>query len=129
MFVCCCCGCCCGVLTTAKRLPEPAAFFSTNYVAVADAAACGGCGRCLTRCQMDAIAIPDDHAVVSAAHCIGCGLCVPTCPDGALALQLLQRRRVPPANTAALYAQMYRERHGTLGLATAVGRRLLGVKV
>lgn len=128
MFVCCCCGCCCGVLTSAKRLPEPATFFGTNYVAVANAEACGGCGTCLTRCQMDAIEIPMGQAIVSESHCIGCGLCVPTCPEGALALRPLQRQRVPPANTAALYARMYRERHGALGLATAVGRRLLGLK-
>ena len=37
MFVCCCCGCCCGVLRSAKRLPQPADFFSSNFYAVADA--------------------------------------------------------------------------------------------
>jgi hypothetical protein len=42
----CCCGCCCGVLHSAKRLPRPADFFSTNFYAVANDAACETCGVC-----------------------------------------------------------------------------------
>ena len=38
LFICCCCGCCCGVLTTAKKLPRPAAFFATNYHAAVEPA-------------------------------------------------------------------------------------------
>ena len=34
----------------------------------------------------------------------------------------------PPKDTGRLYARMYRERFGTLGLAGAVGRRMLGLK-
>ena len=36
--------------------------------------------------------------------------------------------RVPPKDTGRLYARMYRERFGMLGLADAVGRRLVGAK-
>ncbi|MCU0257289.1 MAG: 4Fe-4S binding protein [Vicinamibacterales bacterium] len=68
IFVCCCCGCCCGVLTTAKRMPEPAAYFSTNYSAEADATKCSGCGTCLTRCPMDAISLDTGVAVVARSH-------------------------------------------------------------
>ena len=32
LFVCCCCGDCCGVITNAKRLPEPAEYFSTQLL-------------------------------------------------------------------------------------------------
>jgi ferredoxin len=128
-YLCCCCGCCCGVLTTAKRLPEPAAFFNSNYFAVSDAATCEGCGSCLPRCQMDAISLETGTATVALSHCIGCGLCVSVCPSGALAMHRKEQPRVPPRNTPALYARIYRERYGTLGLATAAAKRLLGLKV
>jgi ferredoxin len=129
LFVCCCCGDCCGVLTSAKRLPAPADYFSTNYVASADAGTCDGCGTCLTRCRMDAVSLDTGHAVIAATHCIGCGLCVGTCQAGAITLSRTARERVPPANTPALYLQQFRDRYGALGLAAAAGRHLLGLKV
>ena len=129
LFVCCCCGCCCGVLTTAKRLPEPAAYFSTNYYAQADASLCSACGTCETRCPMDAISLETGAAAVARSHCIGCALCVGTCPSEALALHRKDTTRIPPKTLPALYAQIYRERYGTLGLASAAARRFLGIKV
>lgn len=128
-YVCCCCGCCCGVLTTAKRLPEPATFFNANYYAVSEAAKCEGCGACLPRCQMEAISLVTGAAVVEAARCIGCALCLEPCPSGALSLIKKEQPRVPPKNTSALYARIYRERYGTLGLAGAAAKHLLGLKV
>jgi NAD-dependent dihydropyrimidine dehydrogenase PreA subunit len=128
-YVCCCCGCCCGVLTTAKRLPEPAAFFNSNYFAASETERCEGCGSCLARCQMDAISLETGAAVIATSHCIGCGLCVGTCPSGAIAMRRKDHLRVPPKTTPALYAQIYRERYGTLGLAAAAARHLLGMKV
>lgn len=129
LFVCCCCGCCCGVLTTAKRLPEPATYFSTNYYAEADVGRCEACGTCLTRCPMDAIDLETGRAVVARSHCIGCALCVGSCPSEALALRTKDVPRVPPKTLPALYAQIYRERYGALGLAAAAARRMLGRKV
>jgi formate hydrogenlyase subunit 6/NADH:ubiquinone oxidoreductase subunit I len=128
-FICCCCGCCCGVLTTAKRLPEPATFFSANYYATVDEARCEGCGTCLSRCQMDAVCLDTGKAAVLRSHCIGCGLCVTACPSEAVHLLPTERQRIPPSNTGALYAQIYRDRYGTLGLAAAAAKRLLGLKV
>jgi len=129
LFVCCCCGDCCGVLTNAKRLPEPAAYFSTNYLAAVHAESCEGCGTCLTRCRMDAVTLEPGHAEIAATHCIGCGLCVGTCPSGSITLTKKAHPRVPPKNTPALYLQQYRDRYGTLGLAAAAGKHLLGLKV
>ncbi len=129
LFVCCCCGCCCGVLTTARQLPRPAEYFSTNYHAEADAALCANCGACVPRCPMDAIAAPADHAVVDRDRCIGCALCVGECATGALALKRNPSARVPPKTLPALYAKIYEERYGKLGLVSAAARRMLGVKV
>ena len=129
MFVCCCCGCCCGVLHSAKRLPRPADFFSTNFYAVPDDAACESCGACETRCQMDAIASPEGKAVVDRARCIGCALCVSSCPSGALRLEALDHPKDPPDDTKALYLKMFEDRFGRWGMAKLGARKLLGMKI
>jgi electron transport complex protein RnfB len=128
LFICCCCGCCCGVLTTAKKLARPAEFFATSYVAAVDADRCDQCGVCATRCQMDAINADEGPASIIADRCIGCGLCVTTCPSGAMRLDAKPGAPVPPRDTGRLYARMFRERFGTLGMANALGRRLIGLK-
>ena len=129
IFICCCCGCCCGVLTTAKKLPNPASFFATNYYAAVDAQSCDGCLVCETRCQMEAIACDDGAAAVKLERCIGCGLCVSACPTGALTLVMKPGARVPPKDMGRLYGRMYRERFGATGIAELVGRRVIGAKV
>ena len=65
---------------------------------------------------------------VDDARCIGCGLCVTTCPSGAAKLRTRDNVSVPPKDTAALYAQIFRDRYGPWGLASAVGRKTLGLK-
>lgn len=126
LFVCCCCGCCCGVLTMAKRLPEPASYFSSNFRAEVDAGECIACGECATRCQMDAIAEDGLAVEVDQTRCIGCGLCVSTCPTSALKLTPKTERTAPPGSLGSLYARIYYERHGVGGLARAVARNLTG---
>jgi len=129
MFVCCCCGCCCGVLRSAKRLPQPADFFSSNFYAVADAEACESCGVCETRCQMEAITSPDGKAVVDRSRCIGCALCLTTCPSGALRLESVDHPTEPPDDTKALYLKLFEERFGRWGMAKLGARKLLGMKI
>jgi hypothetical protein len=51
------------------------------------------------------------------------------CPSEALSLKHEDTARVPPKTLPALYAQIYQERYGRLGLVSAAARRLLGVKV
>ena len=133
LFVCCCCGCCCGVLTSAKRFPQPAEYFSANFQAEVDADLCDSCGVCQSRCQMDALVDEDGgpgggKPRVDHARCIGCGLCVTTCPSGALQLVEKARRKVPPDDTKALYMQLLQERYGPWGMAKLAGRKLLGMK-
>ena len=133
LFVCCCCGCCCGVLTSAKRFPQPAEYFSANFQAELDADLCDSCGVCQSRCQMDALVDEDGgpgggKPRVDHARCIGCGLCVTTCPSGALQLVEKAQRKVPPDDTKALYMQLLQERYGPWGMAKLAGRKLLGMK-
>jgi hypothetical protein len=44
-------------------------------------------------------------------------------------LRKRQRERVPAMDTGALYARIFRERYGPWGMAIAVGRKMLGLKV
>lgn len=126
LFVCCCCGCCCGVLTAAKKLPKPAEFFQSGFLAVLDADKCQVCGACATRCQMEAIAEDDGPPKVVDERCIGCGLCVTTCPSEAITLREKERRPPPPKDTTALYLTMFQERYGKLGAAKALAGYLVG---
>ncbi len=84
--ICCCCGCCCQVLKCIARHPRPAEIVSSAFEARLDADACAGCGVCVERCQMDALALRDGRARLDPTRCVGCGLCVTTCPAGALSL-------------------------------------------
>jgi Pyruvate/2-oxoacid:ferredoxin oxidoreductase delta subunit len=128
LFVCCCCGCCCGVLTTAKRLPNPAGFFQADFVAAVDDSQCQTCGTCETRCQMDAIAASSGPAQVAEGRCIGCGLCVTTCPSEAIRLVRKERRPPPPKDTGGLYTTLFKERYGQFGAAAALAGHWMGRK-
>jgi len=130
LFVCCCCGCCCLVLTTAKRFPQPAEYFSASFQAALNADLCDACAVCQLRCQMDALVegAGDGKPRVDLGRCIGCGLCVTTCPSGALSLVENSRRKVPPDDTKALYLQLLQDRYGPWGMAKLAGRKLLGMK-
>ncbi len=97
--MCNCCGDCCGVLAAVKRDPRPASLVFSNFQAAVAADQCSGCGACLDRCQMEALALDGNGtAEVNLNRCIGCGLCITECPTGALALapRSGQERRVPP---------------------------------
>ena len=128
LFLCCCCGCCCGVLKTAKKFPRPAEILSTAYHAEVDEKKCQQCGTCVGRCRMEAVSVDAGPAAVDLARCIGCGLCASTCPSGAMRLVPNDHVEVPPADTMRLYARIFRNRYGSLGLAAAVGRKMLGLK-
>ncbi len=84
--ICCCCGCCCAVLRTLKEYPKPAALVSSPFCAALNRDACRDCGKCIDRCQLDALRRDGGKASLDSDRCIGCGLCVSTCPAGALTL-------------------------------------------
>jgi electron transport complex protein RnfB len=102
-FICSCCGDCCAILRIAKAMPRPADFLVSNYYAAGDPESCEGCGTCVERCQMEAVALRDEVAVVDRDRCIGCGNCVPTCPSETIHLVKKEQEVVPPKNSEALY--------------------------
>lgn len=61
---------------------------SLPQVAVIDALACDGCGRCQKKCHFDAIigATRQQHGILS-EDCTGCAVCITACPRAAIALR------------------------------------------
>lgn len=128
-FVCSCCACCCGVLEMMKIMPRPADFAAGNFYAEVDQALCNGCGKCVKRCQMDAIAIEDKKARLDPGKCIGCGLCVTDCPTGAVALVKKEKETVPPGTTEALYETIMQNKKSVFGKYWTAVKGALGMKV
>lgn len=95
-FICSCCPCCCVALRLLKQTENPAALVSSYYRTTIDAEACNGCGLCLDRCQLEALAEKDGVVDVNPARCIGCGLCISVCPTEALALEEKLGGTAPP---------------------------------
>jgi ferredoxin len=115
--LCNCCGECCAILRGLNKLPRPAEAVLCNYFGVVDAELCTGCGTCLERCQMGAIALNDEEvAEIDLDRCIGCGLCVTTCPTEALRLEIKpeDQRREPPKTGGDVVRMMAQKRGASL---------------
>jgi len=105
-FVCNCCGCHCPILQTIKSSVMPSAGAASGYVVVVEEAECMGCGECVERCHMEALALDGDLVTRDALRCIGCGLCVSTCPTGALSMDPRKDRPHTPWDRKELNAAM-----------------------
>jgi len=124
---CLCCGCCCEILTSTKPLDNPVQYFATNFQARVDADECVGCGRCVKRCQMDAVEISEDKkAVIDYSRCIGCGVCVPTCKPGAIRLERKETTTTPPQDSARLYMNILKKKVGSARQMVMLSKQLLG---
>jgi Pyruvate/2-oxoacid:ferredoxin oxidoreductase delta subunit len=128
-FICCCCGCCCGVLTAAKKYPNPGEFLQTNFYAAIDPDKCTACGECLKLCQMDALVHINGHTGVQHEKCIGCGVCVNACEFEAISLLKTGKEVVPPKNSAEMYKRMVIDRYGILGALEFKSKIILGRKI
>lgn len=124
--ICLCCGCCCGVLTSAKKYEKPADLIGHNFYAQIDKEACNGCSICVTRCQMNAVAIVDKKAGIDLNRCIGCGLCVTTCKKEAISLVEMRKKTVPPKNAVMLYLGILSEKVGKQKMMGNMLKLLLG---
>lgn len=110
--MCTCCGCCCQILKNLKKIPKPAHYVTSSYIASLDENLCVLCGTCVDRCQMDAISLGESSAILNVDRCIGCGLCVTTCPEGALTLKekpASVQKEVPPS-LRETYTKIWMER-------------------
>jgi ferredoxin len=107
-FICNCCGCCCEAMIAARRVGFTNAVQTTNYLPAVDESRCNGCGRCVTACPVEAMALVstnDPHhpklrkARVDTALCLGCGVCVRACTREALQLEERPQRVITPVDS------------------------------
>jgi NAD-dependent dihydropyrimidine dehydrogenase PreA subunit len=114
------------VLRTVNTYPKPAELVAAPFAVQLDDDRCTGCGICLERCQMGALALKGKTAQLNKHRCIGCGLCVSTCPAGCLRLTRKPRSQQPrvPANmaTALLRTAWQRKKIGPFQLAAEIGK-------
>ena len=134
-FICNCCGCCCELLA-GVRMGYHNGIAKTGFRAVIDPDRCNGCGSCLSACNVEAIALPDEaapvgrlkrSAMVSAKICLGCGACVSACRRGALSLVPAPNRQTPPLKRKDLYLRILREkRRLTPFVVSGIKKKLRG---
>ena len=107
-YICFCCGCCCGQLVGVRRGRQPHPVQTSRFIASVDAAACKGCGRCVRRCPIGALALvsngkPDRKhpctARVEESFCIGCAVCAAGCREGALTMTRRAQRVIYPKDS------------------------------
>ena len=84
-YICNCCTCCCGILRAVTEWDRPRAMVKSDYEISVDEESCIGCGKCIERCQFNALEIIDGKCTVN-DKCIGCGVCALVCPEEALSL-------------------------------------------
>ncbi len=131
-YVCSCCGCCCGIVEILNFMPRPADFSASNFYAQLDKESCNGCGKCVRRCQMDAIRFNDVEkkaTEIVSKRCIGCGLCVSSCKTHSISLQKKKVELVPPKDHDALYELIMQNKKGTFGKLWKMSKAMMGVKV
>ena len=107
-FICNCCGCCCEALCAARKFGILHPVHTTNFIPEVDGARCEGCGRCVTRCPVEAMALVSANdpgeparkiAKVDEELCLGCGVCMRGCTDGGLRLRSRKERVITPVNS------------------------------
>ena len=94
-FICNCCVCHCENLKSLKRSADVGLAAISSFISEVDTVLCTGCGDCISRCPMEALAIKNQLAGVDIKRCIGCGLCISSCPMGAIVLQSRAEAPIP----------------------------------
>lgn len=107
----------CQMLRIISKWPKPVDGVHSPYYAAIDREACTGCGKCIKRCQIDAVkevAMPEGTKqkkyAIDLDRCFGCGLCVSACKNNALSMKLKDVLPNVPENTMAMNMLMAQER-------------------
>lgn len=108
-FVCHCCGCCCGALRSINE-HDTQAVQPSNFLAHISADACTGCGVCVSRCHVHAIAVVDGKALPDKTRCLGCGACARSCPSAAIVLTRRAELHVPPRDKTEQLMRIAKEK-------------------
>jgi len=124
--ICCCDGDCCMLLSSVKKAPNPSAMYASNYFVAVDSSLCQACGKCVTRCQLEARALADGVSTVNTDRCIGCGNCVITCPSGATKLVKKPVTLVPPKDKTAAMLTIMSAKAGRWGMLKIRLKMLVG---
>lgn len=107
-FICNCCGCCCEAMIAARKFGMLNPVHTSNFMPVVDETTCNGCGKCVSACPVEAMALVSAnnardpkarHARVAEDICLGCGVCVRTCSRNALGLRSRPERVITPLNS------------------------------
>ncbi|MBN2468764.1 MAG: 4Fe-4S dicluster domain-containing protein [Deltaproteobacteria bacterium] len=106
-FICNCCACCCEAMIAARRFAVLNPIHTTNFIPEIIIENCQGCGKCVTACPVEAMALVSSHdprepkgkvAKLDTELCLGCGLCVRACPHSCIRLQSRPQRVITPLN-------------------------------
>jgi Na+-translocating ferredoxin:NAD+ oxidoreductase subunit B len=132
-FVCSCCSCCCGIMELISFVPRAVDHTASNFHASLNASACKGCGKCKSRCHVDAIKFEDKSEkpkviAIDGRKCIGCGLCVTACKTGAFSLVKNDIEFIPPKNYDALHDFLMEHKKKPVVKAARMLKTMLGMK-
>lgn len=118
-FICNCCGCCCEAMIAARRFASMQPIHTTNFLPEVHQANCGGCGKCVAVCPVEAMTLVsanDPHkpqrkqAKLNEDICLGCGVCARACPNQSIQLRPRLERVITPVNSAHRVVVMAVER-------------------
>jgi len=107
-FICNCCGCCCEAMIAARRFAILHPVHTTNFLPQVNEETCSGCGKCVTVCPVEAMALISANdplkpnrkiAKVDEELCLGCGVCVRVCSTNSNSLKSRPDRVITPLNS------------------------------
>lgn len=107
-FICNCCGCCCEAMIAARKFGILQPVQTTNFLPVVDEDSCTGCGKCVSACPVEAIALVTANdpkkpnrkmARVLEDICLGCGVCTRVCGNSSLILVPREKRVFTPVDS------------------------------
>ncbi|MCX6138222.1 MAG: 4Fe-4S binding protein [Ignavibacteriales bacterium] len=106
-YICNCCTCCCGIMRGIAEYGIVSAIAHSDFHIAVDEDLCNACEACLSRCQFNALSIPESVIAADLRRCVGCGLCVLVCPTDALHMERRpsDESSIPPADIAEWRAQ------------------------